>query len=74
MQIINNINTVEVETPDGVVVEVQVAWEVVDTNYPYMDLYLYTEEEWAQETPASLEARQMKQYNEWLAYMESKNG
>lgn len=74
MQIINNINYVEVETPDGIVIEVQVAWEVVDTDYPYMDLYFYTENEWAQETPASLEARQIKQYDEWLTYMENKNG
>lgn len=74
MQIVNNVTTVDIDTEDGPVTGVQVAWEVIDPQYPYMDIYTYTQDEWAEETPASLEARQTAQYNAWRAYMENPNG
>lgn len=67
MQIVNRVTVNDDES-------VQVAWEVIDDQYPYMDIYVYTKEAWAAETPANLEARQTSQYNAWRAYMEHPNG
>lgn len=67
MQIVNRVTVQDGES-------VQVAWEVQDTQYPYMDIYVYTADEWVAETPANLEARQVAQYNTWRSYMENPNG
>lgn len=63
MNIVNNIQNL-----------VEVQWEVQDTDYPYMDTYYFTPEEYAAITPQELQARQEAQYNEWLAYMRNPEG
>lgn len=74
MQIVNAVTVVDVDTDQGPSTEVQVAWQVLDDKYPYMDIYFYTQDAWAAETPANLEARQTAQYNAWRAYLENPNG
>lgn len=53
---------------------VQLQWSVEDTQYPYMDTWLMTESEYNAMTPTDIEAKQTKQYNDWLDYIKNPTG
>lgn len=53
---------------------VQVQWSVEDATYPYMDTYVFTEDEYNALTPILLEEKQTKQYQDWLNYIKNPTG
>lgn len=53
---------------------VQVQWTVDDAVYPYMDTYVFTEDEYNALTPEALEAKQTQQYQDWLDYISNPTG
>jgi len=50
---------------------VKFAWVIEDGDYTYMDTWFVPAQEWQALTPATIEARQMQQYNAWRAYLQN---
>ena len=63
MNIVNNVTNM-----------VQLQWTVEDSEYPYMDTWLMTEDEYIAMTPDEIETKQIKQYNDWLEYIKTPLG
>ena len=53
---------------------VQIAWEVQDGDWSYMNVYLFTEEEYKNLTPDQLLEKQTTEYLKWREYCSNPQG
>ena len=54
--------------------QVSVQWSIIDGDWTYMDIYVYTKADYDALTPEQLKERQLAQYQAWRAYCENPTG